>query len=474
MKHHARSGQSLIDVLIASGIGAILLVGALSVLAPTLRGTSDAQYAQDGAAYARGLQDDVRSYAASNWNGIAALTEGSAYYIQRTATTTLVTAGTEQATSSLPQGFSRSFAVYTVNRNTSGVVVTSGGYPDLSTRRVVVTYQWPRGAARTLTTYVTRSQSRALVQSDWSGGAGLVTTTTNPGSQFASSTGIDIASSTGSISIDFATAMSSSSGGSGPNISATPAEHYAWNDILGWINFYSSNTVQVTSARMKGYANSAAGEISLDCVTSPAGNVCSGSTYYVANNGGGSLSGYAWNDVYGWISFNCSNHGGCGTSSYSVNINPTTGAFTGYAWNDILGWISFNCSDIAICGTSDYKVVTSWSASAASGVLDSAIIDTGVSGGAQVNGVSWIGSKPAGTEARFQIATASSTSGPWSYVGPDGTVSSYYSPDAGAGSALYTWNHAPARYFRYRATLTSDTSQSTTPRVDDIIVRWSP
>jgi hypothetical protein len=50
----------------------------------------------------------------------------------------------------------------------------------------------------------------------------------------------------------------------------------------------------------------------------------------------------------------------CSTVNYKVTISTTTGVFTGYAWSDVAGWISFNCSDQGVCGTSDYKVVTTW------------------------------------------------------------------------------------------------------------------
>lgn len=256
------------------------------------------------------------------------------------------------------------------------------------------------------------------------------------------------------------------------NISATPAEHYAWNDILGWFNFYSTNTVTVTNTRVEGYASSAAGDISLDCATTSAGNICGSSNYYVTNNGVGVLAGFAWNDTYGWISFSCTNNGSCGTSSYGVTINPSTGVFTGYAWNDVLGWISFNCSDIGICGTSDYKVDTSWYADPPSGTLDSTPFDTGVTG-AQVNSITWTGVKPVGTDVRLQVATSPNSNGPWNYYGPDGTVSSYYTPDPDVGAALYPWIHAAGRYFSYRVTILSE-NFTTTPRVDDVVVRWSP
>ncbi len=61
------------------------------------------------------------------------------------------------------------------------------------------------------------------------------------------------------------------------------------------------------------------------------------------------LSGYAWSDNIGWISFNCADAGACASSQYGVTMDPVTGALSGYAWSDNIGWISFNTSDVAGC-----------------------------------------------------------------------------------------------------------------------------
>ncbi len=92
-----------------------------------------------------------------------------------------------------------------------------------------------------------------------------------------------------------------------------------------------------------------------------------------AENKNSNLSGYAWNNNYGWISFNCSNktceknrsipcdkssdcliggndYGDCTDTcvtknghyeGYGVNIDKNTGNLSGYAWSPNIGWISF-------------------------------------------------------------------------------------------------------------------------------------
>ncbi len=60
------------------------------------------------------------------------------------------------------------------------------------------------------------------------------------------------------------------------------------------------------------------------------------------------LSGYAWSDNIGWISFNCTDTDTCTTSHYGVSIESNQ-EMSGYAWSDNIGWISFNESDLDGC-----------------------------------------------------------------------------------------------------------------------------
>lgn len=87
--------------------------------------------------------------------------------------------------------------------------------------------------------------------------------------------------------------------------------------------------------------------------------------YEIAEAGAShNVSGFAWSDNYGWISFNstdCDTDGdgvyegvgesggpapaGCPVSGsvndYGVIIDPATGDFSGYAWSSNVGWIDF-------------------------------------------------------------------------------------------------------------------------------------
>jgi hypothetical protein len=260
------------------------------------------------------------------------------------------------------------------------------------------------------------------------------------------------------------------------NINSGNPHHWAWNDVIGWLDFISANNVNVYADRLEGYALSQEGYIALNCNSTPNGDICGASNFKVSNDGNGNLSGWAWNDAIGWISFDSATAGS--SYAYQVFVNTTTGIFSGWAWNDVVGWISFNCNNSGIgdtCGTSNYDVKTSWRAQTLSGSLISSVFDTGLAGGATLNNILWQGNNPSGADVRFQIASSDSSSGPWSYIGPDGSSASYYSPaDANIPVQISQKYHNNQRYFRYKAFLESDPGQTASPRVDSIIINWSP
>jgi hypothetical protein len=268
------------------------------------------------------------------------------------------------------------------------------------------------------------------------------------------------------------------------NIDAT--DHWAWSDTAGWWDFYSTGNVEVSAPLLHGYASSSIGEMSLNCNATPNGNICGDSDFKVTNvDASGQLSGCAWNDTIGWISFDCADYdcnGGniCAESDYQVTIDAN-GDFQDYAWNDIEGWISFNCANDASCASSNYKVTTSWRAGKTIGYLTSSIIDTG--GDVTLSNIIWQGAQPAGASVDFQIAVATNTAGPWNYKGPSGTDETYFGnecPTAGVGSAgpnkaicVDKTITANKRYLRYKVRLQSNTAQTQTPVIEDIILNWA-
>ncbi len=281
----------------------------------------------------------------------------------------------------------------------------------------------------------------------------------------------------------------------GTNIHTTTTDHWAWNDIVGWINFHETHNVWVESKKLSGYASSSFGEIVLNCESIP-GSCAAVGDWRTKNRGDGLLSGWAWNDIVGWISFcgttiSASSSNDCPYAAYDYRARITEliseqppSDFYEFAWNDVVGWIAFNCEKGGpegsnICGTSNFRVRTDWYPTSTYGHVESAIFDTEVVGGAQFNSVSVKGVRYFGTDIFFQLATSNSSSGPWIFIGPDGTSNTYYEFDYETKSKTYYTvldyrYHNNYRFFRYKLRLKSDKTQLITPYVDDIIINWSP
>ncbi|MCL5011999.1 MAG: LamG domain-containing protein [Patescibacteria group bacterium] len=104
------------------------------------------------------------------------------------------------------------------------------------------------------------------------------------------------------------------------------------------------------------------------------------------------------------------------------------------------------------------------------GWVESATFDTQVVGGGAVNSVLWQGTQPAGTSVQFQLAGSNNSTGPWSYIGYDGSGSTYFSP-ASPNVSVSVTNFNNFRYFRYKLFLNPYGNSG--PTVTDAIVNWS-
>jgi hypothetical protein len=99
---------------------------------------------------------------------------------------------------------------------------------------------------------------------------------------------------------------------------------FAWNPNLGWVAMaasgagprYGTAGVQFSDYGFRSFVK-------------------------FVNNQGGTLRGYWWNDVAGWILLNCADstdRGLCARSSFGGQVD-NLGNVTGFAWSNSLGWI---------------------------------------------------------------------------------------------------------------------------------------
>lgn len=138
------------------------------------------------------------------------------------------------------------------------------------------------------------------------------------------------------------------------NMDAAGVKIYAWSENAGWVNAQpqgpGASGMQVNDFDVRGWLwGENTGWISLSCRNL---GTCATTSYGVANDGNGVLSGYAWSENAGWIDF--------GASTSGVTIAPATGIFNGYAWSENLGWISFQSAV-----TNPFQVMTQWRCSPA-------------------------------------------------------------------------------------------------------------
>ena len=78
--------------------------------------------------------------------------------------------------------------------------------------------------------------------------------------------------------------------------------------------------------------------------------------------------------------------------------------------------------------------------------------------------LSWTSVSPASTTVKFQAAGSNSSSGPFSFVGPDGTASTFFTT---SGASLSQFNGL--RYLKYKAYL-STTNTAATPTLNSVVV----
>jgi len=189
------SGQSLVEILVAVTVGVVIILGVITIIAPSLKISTDTLRGQIASALGKQLLDNVRVMAEGTWHSIDFLATSSAnkYYLITSSSPFMATSGIESVAVATTT-YTRYFYLNDFSR---------GGVVDPSTKVLTVVFSLQGGTNRTLQTYLTRSNDVIFDQTDWSGGgnqAGPITRNTTY-NLFATSSGIDYATSTGSIVI---------------------------------------------------------------------------------------------------------------------------------------------------------------------------------------------------------------------------------------------------------------------------------
>jgi hypothetical protein len=138
------SGQTVIEVLVAIGLSAIMLPALATALVASREGRAQEAERLQATALARQADEIMRSIREKGWTNISSLTAGSPYrpaIDSSPANSWELLAGAETIGS-----FTRQIVASDVQRNASGQIVPSGGTVDQSTRKITITVSWTQPA----------------------------------------------------------------------------------------------------------------------------------------------------------------------------------------------------------------------------------------------------------------------------------------------------------------------------------------
>jgi len=192
--NNSRSGQSLIELMIAVAVGAILIGSAAVVMSAWIRISAQNKFLQAASFLSQDLMDKVAIFAERQWYapsgsyGIYNLNKGSLnhYYLCTDTCSPFEWRTGDEQKNADGVDYTRYFYIENVRRQFCGIgnIFTgqlnacqvnykpgdSGATDDPSTQKVTVVTSWPSGGNVTLVRYLTRNRNQVIVQTDWSGG----------------------------------------------------------------------------------------------------------------------------------------------------------------------------------------------------------------------------------------------------------------------------------------------------------------
>jgi len=161
-KHKFQLGQTIIELVLAMGIAAIIFPTLLSGFMSTREGRPQQEKRLQAIALLKETEAAVKSFRENDWTAFASITHDTAYHPEISGTEWVLVSGT-QTNNDLTQ----SVVMSDVNRNANGDIVTSGGTNDPSTKRIIITISWtkPQVSNVTSTSYYTRTTNLTYSES---------------------------------------------------------------------------------------------------------------------------------------------------------------------------------------------------------------------------------------------------------------------------------------------------------------------
>lgn len=203
----SQGGQVLMEILIASVIFIFVSISIATVTSVSLRAVPQSRVGVAGALLAKEEIESLRAISREDWHTLGNLTLGTAYYTTTSATSSWIVAPAGKESVSLNNlSYQRWFVLSAVYRSTStGDIVSSGGYYDSSTFLATVTVSSTDSRStndtETQTLYLSRFQNNVYTQTNWATGPVGDVVVTNTTTTFATSSNIEYASTTGSLTL---------------------------------------------------------------------------------------------------------------------------------------------------------------------------------------------------------------------------------------------------------------------------------
>jgi Tfp pilus assembly protein PilV len=167
-----KSGQSLIEVLIAMAVGTITILAAVTVLTLMLRiGKQDVSF-QTAAFLEQEVVDNLLVTAERDWQEVAETSDDEKYYLSTTTAKGVfeIVEGTKTVAI---DDVDYTYYIEFDEVNRSNGAISSSGSSDPSTRKVELSVTWRfqgDDEISTVTKYITRSKNEVFRQTNWSGG----------------------------------------------------------------------------------------------------------------------------------------------------------------------------------------------------------------------------------------------------------------------------------------------------------------
>lgn len=194
----AENGQSLVEVLVALAVGALLIGAAAFAIAATLRSSASRERSYVAAGLAEELLNTSNALADANWFDLYSAIKFVPNFVTSTGGTLSMQNGTEELTLNNFL-YTRFITIEDVCRESgieSNIVPCGpGAIGDPSTQKITAHVTWDAvsgASSLEIERYITRWKNASFLQSDWSGGGGVIGPLPAPTNVYATSTDIDM------------------------------------------------------------------------------------------------------------------------------------------------------------------------------------------------------------------------------------------------------------------------------------------